>query len=261
MFKRARALDGGTMKEKDCCCTMLSIIVPTYNESGNIRQLAKDIFTALRSHGVEGELIIVDDNSPDGTGRMAEDLKTFYAVQVIHRAGKLGLATAVVEGFAAARYPILCVMDADLSHPASVLPDMLAVIHSGEADLVIGSRFVSGGGMEKWPWYRRFVSWVARSLARPLTAVMDNTSGFLMFRREVIEGVPLNPLGFKIGLEIIVKGRYERVREWPILFTDRLAGKSNLGGKQIGEYLLQLGQLHWYRWTQAPRTGRARAAE
>src|SRR5437867_1589084 len=101
---------------------IVSIIVPTYNESGNLRQLAKEIFIALRSHGVGGELIVVDDNSPDGTGRMAEDLKPLYEVQVIHRAGKLGLATAVLEGFAIARYPILCMMDADLSHPPSVLP-------------------------------------------------------------------------------------------------------------------------------------------
>lgn len=227
--------------------SLVSIVVPTYNESGNLPRLAEEVFAALRARGMDGELVVVDDNSPDGTGRLAEELKTRYPIQVIHRAGKLGLATAALEGFAAARYPVLCVMDADLSHPPTVLPDMLAVILAGEAELVVGSRLVPGGGMENWPWSRRFVSMVARLLAFPVTRVRDATSGFLMFRREVIEGVDLSPLGFKIGLEIMVKGRYNRVREWPIVFADRLAGKSNLGPRQVWEYLVHLGRLLKYR--------------
>jgi len=226
---------------------MLSIIVPTYNERENIKELAERIFSGLKDAGIEGELVIVDDNSPDGTAQAAESLGGTFDIKVIRREGKLGLSSAVIEGFECATYDILAVMDADLSHPPEALPKMYYFIDSGEAEIVIGSRFVSGGGSKNWPWYRRLVSFVARFLARPLTKVRDLTSGYFMIKRSVIEGVKLNPIGFKICLEILAKGKYDRVKEIPIQFSDRGHGKSKLSIRQIIEYLKQLFLLYLRR--------------
>ena len=223
---------------------MLSIIVPTYNERDNIEELARRIFSCLKEADIPGELVIVDDGSPDGTADLAESLKSTYDVKVIRREGKRGLASAVIEGFEGATYDILAVMDADLSHPPEALPKMYYYTETGEAEIVIGSRFVPGGGSTNWPWYRRFVSFVARSLARSLTPVRDLTSGFFMIRRSVIAGVDLNPLGFKIGLEILAKGKYDSVKEIPIIFADRGRGKSKFSIRQVFEYLKQLWLLY-----------------
>jgi dolichol-phosphate mannosyltransferase len=223
----------------------VSIVVPTYNEAAGLEQLVVKIFDALRGAGMENdvELIIVDDNSPDGTGPVADELAKRYPLRVLHRSGKLGLASAVIDGFKLTRAPILGVMDADLSHPPSAVPKLITAIRDHGVDLAIGSRYVPGGGMEDWPWTRQFVSWFANVLARPVTSVRDATSGFLLFRREVIEGVKLNPIGFKIGLEVIARGKYKQYEEVPYIFTDRKLGKSKFGSKQVREYLQQLGQL------------------
>jgi len=223
---------------------MLSIIVPTYNERDNIAELSRRIFSALEKAGIHGELIIIDDGSPDGTGDYAESLKGTYNIKVIQRGKKLGLASAVIEGFNTASYDVLAVMDADLSHPPEVLPVMFDSIKSGQAQFVIGSRLVPGGGSTAWPWYRRFVSWVARIIARPLTPVRDSTSGFFMLKRSVIDGVELNTLGFKICLEILAKGKYDRAAEIPIIFVERGKGRSKLGPGEVLEYLKQLMYLY-----------------
>lgn len=223
---------------------MLSIIVPTYNERKNVEELAKRVFDALKPHYIKYELVIVDDNSPDGTAEHAEQLKSKYDIQIIHRPKKVSLASAVINGFRLAQGNVFCVMDADLSHPPEVLFEMYKKIEKGDTDIVVGSRLVPGGGAEKWPWYRRIISIVAQSLARPLTSVKDNTSGFFMLRKEVLEGADLSPIGFKILLEILAKGKYNKVEEYPIVFADREGGKSKLGAKQVAEYLKQLGQIY-----------------
>jgi len=222
---------------------MLSIVIPTYNERDNLPVLVQKIFTALGSE--PAEVVVVDDNSPDGTGTVAEDLKKNYALQVIHRSGKNGLASAVIEGFGAARGDFLCVMDADMSHDPKVLPSFLKALREG-ADLAIGSRYVPGGGMKGWPKFREFGSRFAILLAKPVTKVKDATSGFFCFRRPVLDKVHLDPLGFKIGLEIFVKGKAKKIQEVPYVFIDRQAGKSKLNNKEILNYLKHLFRL--YRW-------------
>jgi dolichol-phosphate mannosyltransferase len=182
-------------------------------------------------------MVIVDDNSPDGTGQLAEELGAKYKVKVIHRAGKLGLSTAVMEGFAAASGAILVVMDADMSHPPEKIPEMVSRIEHAGADMVIGSRYVKGGHVENWPPHRRIISKGATLLARGLTKVKDPMSGFMALRREVIEGVTLNPIGYKIGLEILVKGKISKIDEVPITFADRKAGKSKLGTSVTLKYI------------------------
>jgi dolichol-phosphate mannosyltransferase len=113
------------------------------------------------------------------------------------------------------------------------------------ADIVIGSRCIPEGGATNWPWYRRSISRIAQLLAKPLTKVNDNTSGFFMLKKSVLDGADINPIGFKILLEVLIKGKYSKVKELPIIFNDREGGKSKLGSKQVFEYLKQLGLIYW----------------
>ena len=184
----------------------------------------------------------MDDGSPDGTAEVADRLGRSHPVRVVRRAGKAGLASAVVAGFAAARGDTLLVMDADLSHPPEVVPDLVRAIESG-ADLAVGSRYVAGGGTEDWPMRRRIVSRVACLMGQVLVPIRDSTSGFFAVRRDVIDGVKLNPIGFKIGFEVMARGRYKNAVEVPYTFRDRELGKSKFGRREIGEYLVQLGQV------------------
>jgi len=220
----------------------VSVIVPTYNEADSLPELAGRLFAALASAGLEGELVVVDDSSPDGTGEVAEGLARQFPVQVVHRPAKSGLASAVLDGMARAGGGILAVMDADLSHPPEVIPQLVAAIAEG-ADLAVASRYVPGGGVRNWPWLRRFASWTAGLLARPFVPVRDATSGYFALRREVLEGASLDPIGFKIGLEVMAKGRYRRFVEVPYIFQDRRHGKSKFGPREVGNYLRQLGRL------------------
>jgi dolichol-phosphate mannosyltransferase len=223
------------------------VIVPTYNERENLDELMKRVTDACRGAGIEVELVIVDDNSPDGTGERAEALANEYPVKVIHRTGKLGLSSAVLEGVRAARSDLIVVMDADLSHPPEKIPELVRKIESGEAEIVIGSRHVEGGCIENWPLRRKVVSKGAALLARGLTKVKDPMSGFFALKRSVIDGVSLDPVGYKIGLEILVKGKYSKVCEVPITFANRKAGKSKLGGSVMLRYIDHVSMLYEHR--------------
>ncbi len=219
------------------------MIVPTYNEKDNIGELVQRIAKA----SPEAEVVIVDDNSPDGTSDNARELAKSFRVKVITRTGKLGLSSAVMEGFAAASGDILVVMDADLSHPPEKIPELVKKIESGEAELAFGSRHVEGGSIENWPFYRKLVSKGAALLARGLTKVKDPMSGFFALKRSVIDGVALDPVGYKIGLEILVKGKYSKVVEVPIRFANRKAGKSKLGGSEMLRYIDHVSMLYEHR--------------
>ena len=231
---------------------VLSIVVPTYNERTRLGELVEAVFQVFATHGIDGELVIVDDGSPDGTGALADDLATRHRIRVVHRPGKLGLGTAVIDGFAAASGEILGVMDADLSHPPSALPRLLAALEgagtAGEgADMAIGSRYVPGGGVRNWPLIRRAMSRFACLLARPITPARDATSGYFLVRRHAVEGVRIAAGGFKICLELLVRGRVESVVEVPYEFSDRAAGESKMSWREATGYLWQLRDLMRYR--------------
>lgn len=194
----------------------------------------------MRGAGIDFELIVVDDNSPDGTGALAEELASEYPVRVLHRPGKAGLAAAVIDGLKLAAGDPVIVMDADLSHPPEVVPEMVQAITEMDVDLAVGSRYVPGGGMEDWPAKRQVVSRVANILTRLLTPVRDATSGFFAVRRAAIEGVTLNPIGFKIGLEVMARAHYDRYAEVPYVFTDRKHGSSKFGRREVQLFLTQL---------------------
>lgn len=221
----------------------LSIVVPTYNERDRLGDLVHAIFAANAAEGLDGELVIVDDNSPDGTGALADELARAHRITVLHRSGKLGLGTAVVEGFAAASAPIVGVIDADLSHPPSMLPRMLAVMQSTSADVVIGSRYIPGGGTQGWPMGRLLMSRFACLLARGLTPVRDATSGFFLIRRDLAQGVRISAGGFKICLELLIRCEPRAVAEVPYVFAGRTAGESKMNLQEALGYLRQLREL------------------
>lgn len=222
----------------------VSLVIPTYNEAGGIEQLVSALTDVFVQAGVKGEIVVVDDNSPDGTGALVDSLGARYPVRCVHRAGKLGLSSAVIDGWATCNSPIVGVMDADFSHDPKIVPEMLAQLRNGAAELVIGSRYIPGGGITNWPWRRRVTSRVAIMLAMPLTRVKDITSGYFFCKRSVIEGVRLDPIGFKIGLEVIMKGNYRKAKEVPYVFTDRRHGSSKLNSGEIFNYLKQLGKIY-----------------
>ena len=223
----------------------VSVVIPTYNEAGGIEKLIARLTQVFSDSGIAGEIVIVDDNSPDGTGALVDSLAGRYPVRSVHRAGKLGLSSAVIDGWKTCTSKVLGVMDADFSHDPAIVPALVGAIQSGECELAIGSRYVPGGGITNWPWRRRVTSSVAISLARPLTHVRDITSGFFFCKREVIEGVALDPIGFKIGLEVIVKGKYKKAKEVPYVFTDRAHGSSKLNSGEIFNYLKQLRKIYF----------------
>ena len=234
-----------------------SIVIPTYNEAAGIEKLLRALAATFAANSLDGEVIVVDDNSPDGTGDVVERLAKELPVRCLHRSGKLGLSSAVIEGWATARPQSVALgaMDADFSHDVNALPRMVAALESGYG-LAIGSRYVPGGGIANWPKRRIIVSRVACWLARPLTSVKDVTSGFFLVRRDALQNVRLDPIGFKIGLEVIAKAHYGKAIEVPYVFTDRVAGESKLNEREIVNYLKQLGKLYsaWLR----PKTAKER---
>lgn len=231
----------------------LSVIVPTYNESKNIETLVIRVFDSLKKYDINAELIIVDDSSPDGTARLAEKMAKNYPVRVYIRTRREGPGPAILDGIRLAEAPVACVMDGDLSHPPEVLPKMYKLIKEGKALLVIGSRHTKGGGASEWIWYRKFFSWGARMLGKFITPVKDLTSGFFMFDKKILEDADINPIGCKVGLELMVKGNHQgKVIEYPIVFMERAAGESKMGWRETRLYLQHLLALAWYKLTHRP---------
>lgn len=233
---------------------LVSLVTPTYNERENIALLAQEIFeVAAATPGLDLELIVVDDNSPDGTGEAAEALKAEYPVQVIHRAGKLGLGSAVMEGFALSQRPFLGVIDADLSHDPSVLPQLIGGLR--DHDIAIGSRFGATSQVEDWAWHRKMISLVGVGTARLLTGVEDPLSGYFFLHRRVLEGLSLTSSGYKILLEILMKGRYQRHMSVPFLFRNRQFSSSKLN---LREHLLFAKQILYFGLLKAVGRGPGR---
>jgi dolichol-phosphate mannosyltransferase len=233
-----------------------SVVIPTYNECDRLGELVERIFAVSRVHHLSPEVVIVDDDSPDGTGERAEALRERFRVRVIHRGSKLGLATAVLAGIAAASGQLVVVMDADLSHPPEYVPLLLSTLTGLQVDMVVASRYVNSGGAARWSWIRRMMSKTACWAASPLTPVRDSMSGFFVMRRELIAGMQSPAAGFKIGLEILVRARPASVAEIGYTFTDRTAGRSKMSLIEVVRYGLQLVGLA--RFSLAARRERPR---
>lgn len=233
------------------------MVVPTYNERERIAELVQSVFESCQAHEIHLEMVIVDDNSPDGTGKVADELARTYGIKVVHRAGKLGLGTAVVEGVAVASAGIVGVMDADFSHPPAMVPKLFAVFEAAQADIVVASRYIAGGSTPEWPLWRRIASRLACMAARPLSPVKDAASGFFLIKRDIASQVSIKAGGFKICLELLLRAWPRRVVEVPYRFDDREQGESKMSLREVAGYVFQLRDLYALRWSTAiPRPAR-----
>ncbi|EIN05509.1 hypothetical protein PUNSTDRAFT_115932 [Punctularia strigosozonata HHB-11173 SS5] len=229
-----------------------SIIVPTYHERDNIRPLVTRTFAALTQPTVT-EIVIVDDNSRDGTVEEVEKLREEgYNVRIIVRTDAKGLSSAVLKGFEEARGGSLVVMDADLQHPPEAVQRVIDALDDPTTPFALGTRYGPGTHMsENWPIYRRIISWGARILSRPLTTASDPMTGFFGIRKEFfLRTAPINPTGFKIALELLLKVPLppNGIAEVPYDFGTRTVGESKLSSKVILRYVGQLISLYYWSW-------------
>ena len=227
----------------------VSIIVPTYREAANIPRLAERIDAALSKTGITWELLLVDDNSNDGSEAVVAELSHRLPVRMVtRRQPPRDLSLSVIEGIRLCRFDRLVVMDADLSHPPERIADLLAALDS-ECDMVVGSRYTAGGLIDQtWSPWRVLNSRVATALALPLVTCSDPMAGFFATDRRLLPDLQtLQPIGYKIALELMVRGRL-RVKELPIDFRDRSLGSSKMNWKQQLNYLRHLHRLYLYKF-------------
>jgi dolichol-phosphate mannosyltransferase len=228
----------------------LGLVIPTLNEAGNIPTLLNRIRQSLASVPVQCEIIVVDDDSQDGTAEVVSQ----YAerdplVRLLIRKGKRGLAGAVIHGWEHTDSNLLGVIDADLQHPPEVLPQLLEPVLDG-TDIAIASRYANGNGASEWNKLRLWISRCGTLATAPLQKkdlrIKDPLSGFFIVRRDCIDGLQLQPEGFKILLEILVKGRIQKAVEVPFHFGTRHSGKSKADIKVALQYFTLLGKLSRY---------------
>lgn len=232
----------------------IMVVIPTYNEADNLPAMVGELL-ALDLSGLE--ILVVDDNSPDGTGKLAEELGKRHPgrIHVIHRSGKLGLGTAYVTGFLHALEHVadlIIQMDADFSHSPGYIPKL--VESAQEFDVVVGSRYVSGGSLdERWSWWRYFLSWWANSVYTRLilgVKVKDATAGFKCWRRATLEGIGLervrsNGYVFQVEMAYLTEKLGYRFLEVPIYFEDRRIGRSKMTVPVKIEAALRTWQIRW----------------
>ncbi|PKN58831.1 MAG: dolichyl-phosphate beta-D-mannosyltransferase [Deltaproteobacteria bacterium HGW-Deltaproteobacteria-14] len=236
------------------------IIIPTYNELENLPELVKAIFAVA----ADVHLLVVDDGSPDGTGALADELAAADPrVHVLHRAGKLGLGTAYIAGFKWALerdYPLVFEMDADFSHQPRYIPEFIAA--AADADVVLGCRYIKGGGTEDWGLWRKFVSRGGNLYARMVLWLPfhDLTGGFKCFRREVLEALDLDGVkstGYAFQIELTYRAHKLgfRVAEVPIIFPDRQVGQSKMSGSIVREAVVNLVKLRFDKSIRKSKRG------
>ena len=226
----------------------VTVVVPTFEEVENIPHLVERLCHVREAAGLDLELLIMDDDSRDGSVELVQNLDLPW-VRLVVRGADRGLSQAVLDGLRRAEGDVLVVMDADLSHPPEKIPEMLDALDRG-ADAVVGSRFAEGGSTaDDWGFLRWVNSRVATLLARPLTPLEDPMSGFFALRRSTFEaGTDFNPVGYKIGLELLIKCRCQRVVEVPIHFTDRRLGESKLTLQEQLKYLKHIRRLYIHKF-------------
>ncbi len=233
----------------------LSIILPTYNESQNIVRVIDSIADAI-PEGTKAEIIVVDDNSPDGTGnvvaeyanRFGEELKKRLHIEVVSRPAKMGLSSAILAGVKSACGDVFVVMDSDMSHPPQTIPRMLEEMKHSKCDIVIASRYVRGGEVTGWPFKRKVISKGAIKIAQYSLgiSVKDPMSGFFAFKPAIIKGIKFDAIGYKMLLEMLVKTKGAKVKEIPYTFTNRRLGSSKLDWFTMVDYMRAVWRLYRY---------------
>ncbi len=226
-----------------------SLVIPTYNEGRNIAAMLERLIPLLDGMSADRyEIIVVDDDSPDRTWEVAANFALAWPqVRVMRRQGERGLATAVIRGWQVAGGEVIGVIDGDLQHPPEVLLQLLAAIGDG-ADLAIASRHVAGGGTSDWGFVRRLLSRGAQVLGLAIAPaivgrVSDPMSGYFLVRRQALTGIELNPKGYKISLEVLGRGRIDRIAEVGYVFQERVEGESKVTGRQYVDYIHHLLKL------------------
>lgn len=230
---------------------MLSIVVPTYCEADNIPLLAERLHGVLTSRGIQYELLISDDNSPDDTRAVVARLAVNFPIRLLQPESRdKDLSLSVIDGIKAATNDLVVVMDADLSHPPEVVPLMLEQLREDDEVFVVGSRYVPGGSFDRdWSLFRFLNSHIATLITKPLVSCQDPMSGFFaLCRSRIGDYERLNPIGYKIGLELMVRGNFSRVVEVPIRFQDREIGESKLNLGQQLKFLRHLRRLYTARF-------------
>lgn len=228
----------------------VSVIVPTYQEMKNLPILVERLELLIVQQGLDIELLIMDDDSRDGSVELIQELNKPW-IRFFTRTGERGLSLAVLEGIHHALHDDMVVMDADMSHPPESIPKLLEALDRGH-DFVIGSRYVEGASTDnKWGLLRWLNSKVATWLAYPLVAVKDPMSGFFAFNKEILRNAScFNPIGYKIGLELLLKCNCRNVCELPIHFYDRQHGESKLSLKQQLQYIQHLRRLYIFKYAE-----------
>lgn len=229
----------------------ISIIIPTYNESENIIKILRSIGEILPKN-VPTQAIVVDDNSPDGTGKLVEDyLKNVkkiadYTIEIIHRKAKDGLGSAILNGIQQAKGDTIVVMDSDFSHPPQIIPKLIESIKKYQYDIAVASRYIKGGKIKGWSLKRKAMSKFATLIAKKGLGIdtKDPMSGFFAFKRNIIKGLNIDAIGYKILLEILVKTRDVNIKEIPYTFQDRALGSSKLTMKTIFDYYRSVWKLY-----------------
>lgn len=231
----------------------ISIIIPTYNESQNILQILKSIKDNLPKNFVT-QAIVVDDNSPDGTGKLVEDyLKNIkkmadYTIEIIHRKAKDGLGSAILKGIQHAKGDTIVVMDCDFSHPPHIIPKLIESIKKYQYDIVVASRYIKGGKIQGWSLKRKTMSKFATLIAKKGLGINthDPMSGFFAFKRNIIKGLNIDAIGYKFLLEILVKTKDVSIKEIPYTFQNRELGSSKLSIRTIFDYYRSVWKLYRY---------------
>ncbi|WP_420546445.1 glycosyltransferase [Nitrosopumilus sp.] len=229
----------------------ISIIIPTYNESENIIKILHSIGEILPKN-IPTQAIVVDDNSPDGTGKLVDDyLKNVkkiadYTIEIIHRKAKDGLGSAILKGIQQAKGDTIVVMDSDFSHPPQIIPKLIESIKKYQYDIAVASRYINGGKIQGWSFKRKFMSKFATLIAKKGLGIdtKDPMSGFFAFKRNIIKGLNIDAIGYKILLEILVKTRDVNIKEIPYTFQDRELGDSKLTTKTIIDYCSSVWKLY-----------------
>ena len=229
----------------------ISIIVPTYNESLNIVDMLKSIPRSIPK-GIFSETIVVDDNSPDGTGRIVEEyisnFKKFteHSISIIHRKTKNGLSSAILNGIQNAKADMIVVMDSDFSHPPQIIPKMIDAFKHYQCDLVVASRYITGGNIKGWTLKRKIMSKVATLIAKKGLGVKtkDPMSGFFAFKKNIIKELNFDVIGYKFLLEMLVKTKGVNVKEIPYTFENRKFGSSKLDSSIVFDYFKSVWKLY-----------------
>jgi len=244
------------MKDGKKSKAQVSIIIPTYNESENIIKVLKSIDEHI-PEDIATEALIVDDNSPDGTGKIVENYingtrnKPGYTIEVIHRKTKSGLSSAILDGIQHSTGETVVIMDSDFSHPPKIIPQLVEEITTSKCDIVIASRFVPGGAINGWSTKRKLISKTAKGIAKAGLGVneSDPMSGFFAFKRKILDGIKFDAIGYKMLLEILVKTKGAKVKEIPYTFTDRTRGSSKLDSSTMLDYVKSVWRLYRYGHT------------